>query len=422
MLIDTTLLVRNPIIIKGLIDGSLKRFGGVIREAATGRIVCHLLESSNLTSKLFPLPLPPVLDGASAVTNVIGQVIINRKLNEIQNTLNQVQHILPSVLQVSQIAAGASVLNLGVSIAGFAYMGYKLNQIQAALDRVQKSMEAGFDRVEGRLECLSGQLAYLHLLVEHSRKEQQYIATAISELHRMVLIKEMADLRAEIVDRSRYPDSSVRDALKVASRVRMVLSDQAMQAKPALEGQTLLIADVATQGWAVATATEAYLLLEDGQMNEARELLALEVPRLKTVAVQWADTLLSDERSPLVTAYRFATPYFQQHISTERVERIADISSVDTSLTKEQIRRKKKNAELEFEMSYRSQFDRQWTYRQIVIAEYLDALSELSARLENLQAFATLCECRGIKSSRDILPGDDAEEGLYVLPISEEGV
>ncbi len=144
------------------------------------------------------------------------------------------------VLQLTQIAAGASVLNLGVSIAGFAYMGYKLNQIQNALDNVQKSLEAGFHRIEERLDNLSSQLAYLHLLVEHSRQEQQRIGKAILELHRTILIKEIADLQAEILDRSRYPDAPARDALKVASRVRIVLCDQAMQAKPALEAQTML--------------------------------------------------------------------------------------------------------------------------------------------------------------------------------------
>jgi hypothetical protein len=49
----------------------------------------------------------------------------------------------------------------------------------------------------------------------------------------------------------------------------------------------------------------------------------------------------------------------------------------------------------------------------------LDALSELSARLDGLQYFAALCESRKVKSSRDILPDADAEAGLYVLPPNE---
>lgn len=415
MLIDTTLLVNNPAIIQGLLDGSLKRYGGVIREAATGRIVRHLLEAPGLTNQLITLPLSPVTGGASLITNLVGHGYTVHKLSEMQQMLS-------SVLQITQIAAGASVLNLGVSIAGFAYMGYKLHQIQNALDNVQKSLEVGFNRIEARLDTLSNQLAYLLLLVEYSRQEQQSISKAISELHRAVLIGEMADLRAELLDRNRYPDTPARDALKVASRVRIVLSDQAMQATPALEAETMLITDVATQGWAVATATEAYLLLETGQINEAQELLAFEVPRFKDTAVRWADVLLADERSQLATAYRFATPRLHKYVSPERVERIAHISSIDKSLSKDQIRRKKKDTELEFDMFYSSQLDEKWTYHQIAVAEYLDALSELSARLESLQAFADLCESMGVKNSRDILPSDDTEPGLYALPANKEGL
>lgn len=50
------------------------------------------------------------------------------------------------------------------------------------------------------------------------------------------------------------------------------------------------------------------------------------------------------------------------------------------------------------------------------VAECLDALSELSARLEGLEYFLALCESRKVKSIRDILPDAGAEVGLYVLP------
>lgn len=409
MFIDTTLLVNDPAIIQGLLDGSLKRFGGVIREAATGKIVRHLLETPGLTNKLMTLPLNPILGGADLVTDLVGHGITINKLNKIQDKLS-------SVLNLTQIAAGASILNIGVSIAGFAYMGYKLHQIQNALDNVQKSLEAGFNRIDKRLDNLSGQLAYLHLLVEDSRQKQQRIGKAILELHRTILVKEIANLQAELIDRSRFPDSPARNALKVASLARIVLSDQAMQAKPALEAETMLISDVATQGWAVATATEAYLLLENGQINEAQELLALEVPKFKNITLQWSDSLIADERKQLRTAYRFTAPHFKQHISNERAERIVYISSADNSLSQQQIRRKKKDVELEFEMSYSSIFDQKWTYRQIAIAEYLDAKSELLARLESIQAFADTCKSRGAKSSLDILPDGSVELGLYTLP------
>ncbi|CAD5931137.1 hypothetical protein NO108_01677 [Planktothrix rubescens] len=434
MLIDTTLLVHNPEIIKGLLDGSMTRYGSVIRWAAGnangGQIVRHLAETPGLTSKLMTVPFSPILGGV----DIIGHGLTYHKLMGIEKTLS-------SVMGLTQIAAGASVLNLGVSVAGFAYMGYKLHQVQKTLGHIQQSMEAGFERIEAdlnrieknlsagfihldqrlnrvdeRLDIISGQLAYLYLLVEDSREKQKSLSKAISHLHQAMLIKEIADLKAQLDDRSRFPDESPRSAIKTASRVRLFLSNQAIQATPELDAEIMLNADVSIQGWAVATATEANLLLEIGKHQEAKELLAIEVPQFKQVAERWGQALINNENTYLSTAYRFSNSRFNNHITPERVERITKISPSDRALSPDQIRSKKTNIDVEFDMFYSdTKFDLAWTYRQIAIAEYLDTLSELLARLESLEYFADLCESKGVKSSREIMPGDDAEPGIYAL-------
>jgi hypothetical protein len=431
MLIDTTLLVNNPEIITGLLDGSMKRSGSVIRWATgtenAGQIVRHLAEAPGLTSKLTEVAFSPILGGV----NVIGHGLTYNKLIGIEKTLSL-------AMGLTQIAAGASVLNLGVSIAGFAYMGYKLHQIQKSLGHIQQSMEAGFNRlevglnrienkldkgfnkleaglcrVENSLDIISGQLAYLYLLVEDNRQKQQSLAKAISHLHQAMLIKEIAALNAELDERKRFPNESCRDSLKVASRVRLFLANQALQATPELDAELMLNTDVSIQGWAVATATEANLLLEIGQHQEAKELLAIEVAKFKQVSQIWGNKLISDRNSYLSTAYRFTNSRFQEHITSERLERIIEICPSDRTLSPEQVRHQKTNVDVEFQMSHNSQWDEAWTHRQIAIAEYLDTLSELSARLDSLQSFAALCESQNVKSSRDILPA--AGTGLYVL-------
>ncbi len=290
------------------------------------------------------------------------------------------------------------------------------NRVEAGLNRIENSILEGFNRVDNRLNLISGQLAYLYLLVEDSRQNQQRLAKAISHLHQAMLIKEIAALKAELDDRARFPDESPREAIKTASRVRLFLTNQAMQATPELNAEIMLNADVSLQGWAVATATEAHLLLEIGKHQEAKELLMVEVPKFKQVAGRWGDELISDENSYLSTAHRFTTSRFKKHITPERVERITEISTSDRTLSPDKIRGKKPNVDVEFEMSYSSsKFDQAWTHRQIAVAEYLDTLSELSARLESLESFAELCESRGVKSSREILPGADTEPGIYIL-------
>ncbi|MBO3459220.1 hypothetical protein G7B40_027550 [Aetokthonos hydrillicola Thurmond2011] len=191
-----------------------------------------------------------------------------------------------------------------------------------------------------------------------------------------------------------------------------------MREKPVLEADKILITDVAIQGWAVATAIEAHLLLEYGQVDDAQNLLDREVISFRNIAIKWADSLLGNELLQIATAYRFAAPIFKEHITPERVDRIAYISSVDKSLSKNEIKRKKNFAEVEFEMySARQRFDTKWIYQQIAVAEYLDTLSELLARLESLQPFANLCKSTGVKSSRELLLGDDADPGLYGIKL-----
>jgi len=88
----------------------------------------------------------------------------------------------------------------------------------------------------------------------------------------------------------------------------------------------------------------------------------------------------------LSTAYRFGATPFQDYVAPDRVSRIAQIPPRDTNLNNDQIRRKKNEAEVEFEMSYAQQrYDQNWLHKQIAVTEYLDTLSELTARLYQIR-------------------------------------
>ena len=441
MLQNITLLVNDPTTVQGLLNGSLVRYGSVIRHAAgtsnAGQIVKHLAEAPGITNKLISLPLSPLSSGV----DIIGHGMTYHKLLGIDKRLIGMQQTLSQVMGLTQIAAGASVLNLGVSIAGFAYMGYKLHKIQQKLGVIQQTMEAGFERVEAgiynlnnnmkegftvvldginhldqRLETVSGQLAYLYLLVQDSREKQESLAKAISHIHQAMLIKEFADLKSELDDISRFPNESPRQALKTASSVRLFLGSEAMKITPELEAELMLNSNIAVQGWAVATATEANLLLEIGKPQEAKQLLSEEVPKFKQVSERWTTYCLNNDDQPLATSYRFNASPFKDYITSERVDRISQISVNDSCLTSDQIRRKQNEVDVEFEMSYASErYSQAWVFQQIALAEYLDTLSELSARLDTLQDFAALCEAKDVKSSKELLPDEKSEEGLYLL-------
>lgn len=413
MLIDTTLLANNGHLIQGLLEGSLRRFGGVIRDASNGRIVKHLLEAPGISDVLMRAPVPNLLGGVRGVIDAVGHGVTIHKLNVVQKTLS-------SVLQVSQVAAAASVLNLGVSVAGFAYMGYKLNQLQKSMSAMQERMDAGFDRVDTKLDAIAGQLNYLFLLAEANASEQRRISTSLTEIHRAFLVAEFAELQSWLDQLSRFPDDSPKEAIRAASKVRRTFSDQALRATPEFEPHIMLVADISIRGWVVATATEANLLMAMGQHRDARQLVENEHPRFSQLTENWTSALLTDKRPELQTAYRFEAPRFHEYILPERVERIARVHLQDRKLTPDRRIRAANEAALELEMSHNASLDEQWKRSQLALAEYLDGLSELSSRLESVGAFAEECEVRGVNSSRDVLPGPDVPPGVYVLPAGND--
>jgi len=446
MIINTDLLVNNPEIIQGLMSGEMVRYGSIIRWAKGvgphgGNIVKHLAESSSLTNKMMLAGADPVLGGVAIGADIVGHGINYHKLLGIDEKITGISENLVKVMGLSQISAGASVLNLGVSVIGFAYMGYKLHQMQKSINVLQSVMTSGFNRVEAnlnhlshkidsgfsiviqglkhldyRFDNISGQLAYLYLLTQDSRNKQEKLAAAISHLHQTNLIREISLLQAELNDRNRFPDESPRQVIKTASHVRLFLSSEAQKITPQVEAELLLNSDVAIQGWVVATATEANLLMEIGRFQEAKTLLREEVSKFRQLAERWALSLLNCENKSINTVYRFDSSPFKDYISQERIQRILEICPFEQSLDSDKIQWKKSGVNAEYKMSYASQrYNQDWQYQQLAIAEYLDTLSELLARLDTLQDFASLCENRGVKSSKEIFPSQDVKPGLYLL-------
>ncbi len=180
-----TLLFASPSIVSGLLDGSLVRYGGVVREAATGRIVKHLAEAPGLASLLMNAPVSP-----ESVINALGQQATHRKPEVLQHTATK-------ILGLSQVATGTSVLNLGVSPIGFTYMHFRLNQLQDSIARLEGIVREGIQDIQQKLDTLSDQLAYLQALAVQSRAE---ILLAISNLQRALFIQSLAKLQADCTD------------------------------------------------------------------------------------------------------------------------------------------------------------------------------------------------------------------------------
>lgn len=179
MLSSLGLVVAREIpasLLPGLISRAYSVHGGVIRDGV-GRIVCHLV-TGGATSTLASL-----IPGAGLVGSVVnaGQIYaVGRDVKAVQKTVNtvldvtkanaaliqQVQESVGSVLSVSMANTALSGLGLVTSVAGFAYLSHRLNQVDAKLAQLEKQIK------ELRHLIQSQQKAQLHTAIDCLRQSE----------------------------------------------------------------------------------------------------------------------------------------------------------------------------------------------------------------------------------------------------------
>lgn len=138
--------------------GNVVRYGSVLKDSATGRIVAHLQETGML-QKVFQsgLPFNP-LDPIGAVTGLIGVVQneqIKRRIDVMQSMLGGMQ-----TLQVASLVS--SVVGIGVTVASTAIILHRL-----------KAVDAGLATIEGKINALPAQWRDLDLHKTLTRVETQ---------------------------------------------------------------------------------------------------------------------------------------------------------------------------------------------------------------------------------------------------------
>ncbi|GCL39017.1 hypothetical protein SR1949_41380 [Sphaerospermopsis reniformis] len=447
------LVIEESEVIEGLKNGTLERYGCAIRRTSSLAITHFIVEPPEITQKLQEAPSKKLLNSGESSSNqpqdelnftdiidLCGEVI--NKLNEdkipipdgkyqpispekifvISDTYNGYSSLatnqLSSILQVSQIAAAASVINLGVSVAGFAYMGYKLNQIQKSLSDIQEQVETGFKNLNNKLDGISGQLSYLCLLAQNSYERQKRLEKALHEIHRLLLVQMLVKLNATIQDYLLFGDKSTRDTIRTTEEVRGTLLDQATRVEASLDTASLLTADLSINGWVIALMTKAQLLARLGRYDDAIQILTNDIKCYKSIVEKWAAVLIKGKFEPkLATAYRFGIPDLSKHISTERVKRIARISPIDRKIKNNRINEIINKAQVELMLERYSHWGESWVYEQVAIAEYLDGMSETLAKLESFCLFLVECQKRGINITEDLFVNLTACNNLYLLPV-----
>lgn len=345
-------------LIQGLENGSLKRYGSLIQNINTKRIVFYLLESK-------VLPIEERIDSESHLIN----------------------NVIQRGLQISNLPPKANTLSLGIGLDGLVYLNERVNELQENLIQLESMAQ----------EILDNQLI------------QQ-----ISRLKSVILTRQQLQ---QLLEQSQ--ENRLGFLLYYANETTQFWSNKIQSITPDIN--KIRSAEEYFRIWAIAIAVRGYILLELSSNTSAVSDTQTEIESFRNTVTKWVDKFISDEECEYIsTAYRFTAPIFhRQGIERERVDRIANISSRDRSLSSEDIENKIIDVEVEVTMDYFSKtYNQEWIQKQIEIARYLDTLSELLARLESLLDFANLCQANNVNNIRDILPGDDAQPGLYLLDVN----
>ena len=137
----------------GIVSGAYSLHGGVVRDGA-GQIVAHLISSSVSSASSLANLVPGVSMLSSAISN--GQLyMLAKDVQALQSTVS-------SALNVASAGAALSGMGLVVSIAGFAYLNRRIEQVEKLILEIKDLIEIRY------LADLKSAMSYLKSAEESS--------------------------------------------------------------------------------------------------------------------------------------------------------------------------------------------------------------------------------------------------------------
>ena len=127
----------------GLANGEIVRYGAILKDAGTGRILGHLQESGiaqSLLSQALSSATSP-LSLASSVVDTGSSVYTAIQLHQLKAMMGTLQ-----ALQVATL--GVSLVGVGVSVAGFLYMRKRFNSLDGRIDKLIDAVKVGFENLK----------------------------------------------------------------------------------------------------------------------------------------------------------------------------------------------------------------------------------------------------------------------------------
>lgn len=277
-------------ILRGLNSGEYKRHGGTIRKA------------------------PGRKDGGEIVGFLRDTGINGRALSELSPVGTKT---LSATFQLSQVAAAASMLNLGVSVVGFAYMAKRMNDLQRDLHRLAENMDRRFDRVEDKLDVVLHRLEEVRYLIIGNRVQGEALRDEIRALRQAFLGRQKAELMAAL-ETVEVGESRLEDYLLRFKEVRGALEEELLQPAPFSDSARLLDVGVRLRVWTVAAGAESLALVRLGKVDHAAEQYIRNGEKAHEFAREWVRRGLP-EADWSIWAHRL----FDDSVSEERLDRLS---------------------------------------------------------------------------------------------------
>lgn len=368
-------------IFDGIKSGRFERWGGLIRVAAgyprAGSIVTMLRDVPRLAAQTAPALL---------------------------------ERTVSTVLQLSSVAAAASVVNLGVSVAGFALLAHKLHRLQTSVASIIATNTQHHDDTMARIAGLQTQLVELRMLgLQHHDLLDEALA-GIRALRNDLLAEHLARMTATLerlqehgADRS---DKAAGEPFRVARHwLHHTISEAGTPGSTSPQWFDLLRR---YRVWCFASASEIQLarFTEDGP--RAADLARKTATQARTWATAWQHALVPP--TELGGILRFGHQRFAA-LSDEVYPRLLRLRGDSTSETTLDA------AHAAAEVAAKSPDD-QWFAQQHALADTLDFLEETVERLESLAGETAWCQERRLGWSRwEALPLPTESAGIGLIDV-----
>lgn len=349
--VNPILAELRPEVLARLNAGELRRIGGVLRVApgypGAGRIAAHLRELGDLVDPVVRAPL-----------------------------------------QLTQVAAAASVVNLGVSVVGFAIVLHKIGKLQQSVHALTALTQRQHDEVMGALGGIASQLVELHYVALESRELLEATLDEVRRVRRDLLDSYLARVLTEVdlLQRTSQPAGhDATQALRTFGEARRWL-DQTIHALPARAHDDTHWFDrlLRYRVWCLTGVAEVQLLRRVGDDKGAAGLARSLATTSREWAGAWRDALLPS--SEFHGAFRFAHSAFADldHEVYARLVRLQDGPHAAISDVREV------DARMDVARAM-PRLGAPWVLRQRALAGLLDFAEESTARMESLADELAMC-------------------------------